>query len=199
MSDGRTSARATLDAWREQGAERLDPVRFHVMEALERRASGRDGDVRQWLDRRLDSLLDDYAGLVERAAVQQPPVVDKPIDSSLRGLVEAMAVRENRRFPELPLLGEFRQLWSGLRTESQLRQSLQPAPANAGPLNSSALAHRAIALMRELSPGYLRHFLAYVDALSWMEQMPVDSAVGKDAARNAPVRKRSREKKEKPA
>jgi len=25
--------------------------------------------------------------------------------------------------------------------------------------------------MREQSPGYLQHFLSYVEALSWMEQM----------------------------
>ena len=191
------SARATLDGWREQGAERLDPVRFHVMEALERRASGRDGDVRRWLDQRLDSLLDDYAGLVERAAAQHSPVADTPTDHSLRSLIEAMAGRGNEHFPELPLLGEFRRLWSSLRTESQLRQSLQPAPANAGPLNSSALAHRAIALMRELSPGYLRHFLGYVDALSWMEQMPVGADTPHEAAKAAPARKRTRGKKEK--
>jgi len=26
-------------------------------------------------------------------------------------------------------------------------------------------------LMRELSPGYLQHFLSYVEALSWMEHV----------------------------
>ena len=103
-------------------------------------------------------------------------------------LPQTLARRAPDAFPELPMLADVRQLWSGLRTESQLRQSLQPAPANAGPLNSSALAHRAIASMRELSPGYLRHFLGYLDALSWMEQLQIEGAA-------APVRKRNREKK----
>ncbi|RAD00266.1 hypothetical protein DN512_06110 [Burkholderia multivorans] len=35
-----------LDAWREQGAARLDPVRFHRLDALERRAAALDGDAR---------------------------------------------------------------------------------------------------------------------------------------------------------
>ncbi|QNH20090.1 hypothetical protein HEP73_00988 [Xanthomonas sp. GW] len=72
---------------------------------------------------------------------------------------------------QLPALDDARRLWAELRSRSQLRQSLQQAPADAGPLNSGVLVHRALALMRSLSPGYLQHFLAYVDALSWLQQM----------------------------
>ncbi|QNH11524.1 DUF2894 domain-containing protein [Xanthomonas sp. SI] len=72
---------------------------------------------------------------------------------------------------QLPALDDARRLWTELRSRSQLRQSLQQAPADAGPLNSGVLVHRALALMRTLSPGYLQHFLAYVDALSWLQQM----------------------------
>lgn len=74
-------------------------------------------------------------------------------------------------YPELPALGEFQKIWSRVRTESQLRQSLEDTPENAGPLNSSALVHRSMALMREISPGYLRHFLSYIDDLSWLERL----------------------------
>ncbi|NID16363.1 DUF2894 domain-containing protein [Luteibacter yeojuensis] len=74
-------------------------------------------------------------------------------------------------YPELPALGEFQKIWSRIRTESQLRQSLEQTTENAGPLNSSALVHRSMALMRDVSPGYLRHFLSYIDDLSWMERL----------------------------
>src|SRR5262249_2931114 len=74
-------------------------------------------------------------------------------------------------YPELPAVGEFQKIWSRIRTESQLRQSLEQTPENAGPLNSSALVHRSMALMRDASPGYLRHFLSYIDDLSWMERL----------------------------
>ena len=57
-----------LDAWREQGADRLDPVRFHLMDALARRAAGHDGDTRRLLDARLATLLAGYADIVERGA-----------------------------------------------------------------------------------------------------------------------------------
>ncbi|NID04837.1 DUF2894 domain-containing protein [Luteibacter jiangsuensis] len=74
-------------------------------------------------------------------------------------------------YPELPALGEFQKIWSRVRAESQLRQSLEDTPENAGPLNSSALVHRSMALMRETAPGYLRHFLSYIDDLSWLERL----------------------------
>lgn len=190
-------ARTRLDTWREQGADRIDPVRFHLMEALEQRAAGHDGEVRRLLGERLSSLLDGYAAIVEEAATQPQSSTVATGDGPLRSLAQTLARRAPGAFPELPMLSDIRQLWSGLRTESQLRQSLQPAPANAGPLNSSALAHRAIASMRELSPGYLRHFLGYLDALSWMEQLQIEGAINKVASKSAPVRKRGREKKEK--
>ncbi|MGD7298559.1 DUF2894 domain-containing protein, partial [Ralstonia pseudosolanacearum] len=40
MDSAGTHARAMLDAWRARGADRLDPVRFHVIAALDRRAAG---------------------------------------------------------------------------------------------------------------------------------------------------------------
>ncbi|WP_155634521.1 DUF2894 domain-containing protein [Burkholderia stagnalis] len=68
MGSDATQARAMLDAWREQGADRLDPVRFHLMDALARRAAGHDGDARRLLDARLATLLAGYADIVERGA-----------------------------------------------------------------------------------------------------------------------------------
>src|SRR5215469_14986649 len=60
MSNSATHARTRLDAWREQGADRFDPLRFHVMEALERRSVDHDGEARRLLDERLSTLLDAY-------------------------------------------------------------------------------------------------------------------------------------------
>ncbi len=102
--------------------------------------------------------------------------------------------------PQLPAVENARRLWTELRSRSQLRQSLQPAPADAGPLNSGVLVHRALALMRTLSPGYLQHFLSYVDALSWLQQLQEagalatpqksGSAAGKPATPRSKPRKR---------
>ena len=84
--------------------------------------------------------------------------------------------------PELPLLDVYRDIWAKVSANRQLRQSEQQVPDNAGPLNSNNLVHRSLALMRQLSPGYLHQFLSYPDALAWMEQF--DGAVA--AAKAAP-------------
>lgn len=197
MSKRGTSARATIDAWREQGADRLDAIRFHYMDALERRAAGHEGEVRRVLDEKLVALLDAYATDLKQAEAGKAdksisPAV--PARETLGGLVEHMTGHNSASFPELAALETFRKIWSKLHNANQLRQALDHLPTNAGPLNSSALVHRSIMLMRELSPGYLQQFLSYVDALSWMEQMNDTVAVAaKDAARPASA-KRSRKK-----
>jgi hypothetical protein len=76
-----------------------------------------------------------------------------------------------------------------------LRQSLEHAPENAGPLNSSALVHRSIALMRDMSPGYLQHFVSYVDDLSSLEQLGHGAAATpRDVPQAAAIGKRPRAK-----
>jgi hypothetical protein len=203
-----------LDAWREQGADRLDPVRFHFIDALERRAAGHNGEARRILDDRLSELLERYAGDIERAASK--PADDgnaaslrEPARSGLAGLIDHIArhasadgdctaagsrVTGSPSWPELEVLDYFREIWSRVSTERQLRQSLEQVPGNAGPLNSSSLVHRSLSLMRELSPGYLQQFLSYVDTLSWMEQMNGGALAGKEVPRAGSVRKSVRGK-----
>ena len=120
-----------------------------------------------------------------------------PARGALAALVEYMASRAAAKGgsaalparhqaalpPEPEMLDYFRETWSRVRTETQLRQALDQVPRNAGPLNSSSLVHRSLSLMRELSPGYLRQFLSYVDTLSWLEEMTGGAA---PAAREAP-------------
>jgi len=64
----------------------------------------------------------------------------------------------------------FKRTWSRLSADQRLAQSRATLPENAGPLNSHHLVHRSLTLMRELSPDYLERFVAYVDALQWLEQ-----------------------------
>ena len=208
-------ARATLDAWRERGADRMDPIRFHFIEALDRRAAGHSGEARRLLDERLAKLIEAYAIDLERAESKADDTDAKassgdPARGTLAGLIDYIANHATAdgdgltagsatprpsSYPELEALDYFRETWSKVRSEKQLRQSLKKAPGNAGPLNSSSLVHRSLSLMRELSPGYLQQFLSYVDALSWMEQMNGGSALpAKDAPRAAGAKKNTRGK-----
>lgn len=215
MSKVGTRAQAMLDAWREQGADRLNPLRFHFIEALERRAAGHAGEARRLLDDRLVTLIEAYADDLEIAAcnvdaTDSAATSCAPAHGALTGLIDHItktrtargddhvagdAVPKPAALPTLDALDEFRKIWSEVRTGSQARQSLEQVPANAGPLNSGSLVHRSLTLMRELSPGYLQHFLAYVDTLSWMEQMSSGGAsTTMDAPRAATARKRARGK-----
>ncbi|KVC29556.1 hypothetical protein WS58_08385 [Burkholderia pseudomultivorans] len=206
MTHDATPARAQLDAWREQHADRLDPVRFRRIDALERRAAAFDGDARRLLDARLATLLDDYAQIVARAddasAARETPMADAAPPAPTRGALAALAERlardaqADRRGIDPALIDYFRATWSKVRTEKQYRQSLDQVPRNAGPLNSNSLVHRSLSVMRELSPAYLQQFLSYVDALAWLEDLAGGGAQpDKEAPRAKTAKKGARGKR----
>jgi hypothetical protein len=198
-----------LDAWRERGADRLDPVRFYLMEALDRRAAAHSGEARRILDEKLTKLIKAYANDLENAA-SHTASAEEPARGALAGLIEYMNLRapvdgngpaashtlpHPASYPEMEVLDYFRKTWTRVSAEKQFRQSLAQVPGNAGPLNSSSLVHRSLSLMRELSPGYLEQFLSYIDALSWTEQMNGGGALAdKDAPRPGNPRKSTRGK-----
>jgi hypothetical protein len=233
---GTLDAQAMLDAWREGGADRVDPVRFRFLQAMARRSAVLDGPARQLLDERLAGHLNAYAQLLdadadadadagpeagadagsdaEPSAERNAPLPAEPANdapSALAGLLayladpslnttdgepdwnrDALGLRD--AYPDVQMLEYFRAIWSRVSADRQVRQSQQQVHKNAGPLNSNQLVHRALSLMRELSPGYLQQFLSYTDALMWMEQIHAATAPApKDAARGA-AKKTSRAK-----
>jgi len=190
---------ARLEAWRRQGADRIDPLRFALMSALAHRAARHDGAVRQRLDARLRELADAYAALPARARAEASPrgTGDGPLKQLLEQLGNGprldapvpaampLPVGESgERAPAaditapMPVLDEFQQLWTRIRIDGLLRQCLDGLPEDAGPLHSSVLTYRAMALMREVCPDYLQHFVAYADALTWLEQLGGGAAGG---------------------
>jgi len=110
--------------------------------------------------------------------------------------VSQTLAQQRAAYPELPAIDYFREAWASVSTNKQLRQSQAHVPDNAGPLNSSHLVHRSLSLMRSLSPGYVRQFLSYVDALSWMDQLnQAGTTPAKDAPRTAAGKKSAARKK----
>ncbi|WP_240702534.1 DUF2894 domain-containing protein [Trinickia terrae] len=203
MSSGGAHVRQTLDAWRERGDDRFDPVRFRFIEALERRAVSHIGEARRVLDDKLSKLIEVYAGDLARAASSARDASngassrEQLARGALAGLVDHIdgAAPRSSSYPELELLDYFRKTWSKFSAAKQLRQSFDQVPRNAGPLNSSSLVHRSLSLMRELSPGYLQQFLSYADALAWLEQMNGgEAAASKEAPRAASAKKSGRSK-----
>ncbi|CUJ45130.1 DUF2894 domain-containing protein [Achromobacter aegrifaciens] len=202
-------ARAMLDAWREAGADRVAPVRFQFMDALQRRAAAHGGEARRLLDAKLAALIQAYETELEGAPVDAAEYAPAPASAipepgplaaltayiadpgtDARGAADLRAT-----YPELQTLEYFRGVWSRVSADRQVRQSQEQVHKNAGPLNSNQLVHRALSLMREVSPGYLQQFLSYIDALMWMEQ--VHAAIApppKEAAPRAGAKKTARGK-----
>lgn len=203
---------AQLQAWRESDADRVDPARFELIAALAQRAQRYTGSAREQLDARLSQLMGAYAQLV---AVEAPlPVAGGAVESPLQSLLLQLTAdplqyqlplatssqaagdadsADSNEAALMPALDEFQQLWSRIRIDSLLRQCLDSLPEDAGPLHSSVLTYRAMALMQEISPEYLQHFIAYVDVLTWMEPVSgTDTVV--EPTRAASKRKASRKK-----
>ena len=63
-------AEAAIASLRASGAQHIDPLRFGLIEALARRASGRRGAIGQRLQRRLDELLQAYGAQVAQAGAE---------------------------------------------------------------------------------------------------------------------------------
>lgn len=168
-------------------ADATTAIRARLIAAMEQRAINLEGEARRALETRLTELRTCEAAVPDEA-------LPSPSYPGLRDLVTDLARSpspQSAAYPDIPELADFRQLWSTLRADSQLQQSVAHATTDTGPLNSTALANRAIALMRELSPAYLRAFLAYVDDLAWLEQMEnASSSVGEAGLK----RKRARRK-----
>ena len=187
-----------LDALRARGVERFDPVRFRFIEALARRSGDHQGAARRVLDDKLARLVAAYERDATVDATEPAPAdtscrIDAaPPRSALAELVDLIGRRaaapsegpghDTRQAqhaasdPGRPAslahdaLPYFRQTWARLSVEQRLAQSRSALPDNAGPLNSHHLVHRALTSMRELAPAYLDRFIAYADALLWMEQ-----------------------------
>jgi hypothetical protein len=166
-----------LEAWRRSGAARIDPARFAYLEALAHRLPEQGAAVQAVLQPRLEAALADYAQRIPppapatpapRRKTEAPATPLAQLNAHIRAAVAARSGDAPAR-DELASVRRFRQSWDRQRTLEQVEQAVARKPANAGPLNSHALVLQALALMRELSPDYLRHFVSHVEALQFLE------------------------------
>lgn len=195
-----------LAAWREQGADRLDPLRFARMQALAARVHASEGKVRELLEQRLAALVEAYAADLAAQAGEADAAGNKQAEGPLAVLAQEITRRAagvNPAYPDVPMLDSLRGFWGRLRTAGQLRHALAEEPTDAGPLNSGRLAHRAMATMRAQCPDYLRHFVAYADALASLERlcaaaMPEATPTLRESARKParPAKPRRRKRSE---
>ena len=172
--------------------------RLDLIEALHARAAAHQGEARRMLEARISALVAECEAVPAHAAVVGTGAAPEP--GVLAALADELAARQRQRDEgagrqvALPALEASRRTWARLRTEAQLRQSLEQMDEDAGPLNSGRLVHRALTLMQQCSPGYLQHFVAYVDALSSLESLRASTTPGMRAAAAKPARSRTRKR-----
>ncbi|MBS7456034.1 DUF2894 domain-containing protein [Coralloluteibacterium stylophorae] len=191
---------ALLDAWRTARADAPASLRSRRIEALSARAGHYQGAARRRLDARIAALIeaDGSDGADDNTAIRSAQACERTVPRPLADLLAHLARRraaampasgcvrrdepdpagtgagagpDAHAFPALPALDDFRATWTRVRAESQVRATASELPADAGPMHSTVLVHRAIALMREASPDYLQHVLTYLDALSGLQTM----------------------------
>jgi len=175
---------AELAALRLKGADRLDRVRFHFIEALARRSLQHEGTVKRILDGKLGRVLAAYRERFEQAQNDAEETITRtrePARSHLAELTRYIAQHSPENADagladdigsraELKAIRNFRNTWSTLSVDKQLRQAIEQAPENAGPLNSHGLVLQSLALMRDISPDYLKRFMSYADSLLWLDR-----------------------------
>ena len=158
--------------------DNTDAVRAHFREALARRLQAAPPAVQRLLLEKLQQL-EGARGEMEpavsvpagptrrRAAVPRKPL--SPLAQLNQHIADGVQPPGATR-PELRSAQAFREAWSRICAEIDVHQAVQRAPENAGPLNSHMLVLRTLGLMRELSPDYLRRFMAHADTLLWLDQ-----------------------------
>lgn len=185
MADAQTAPDAVLEALRRAGAAQVDPVRLRYLDVLARRIATAEPATRTLLQDRWHAAC----AALERRCQQTPPpgasaqaqarpaVASSLADLNLyiRSASRAAAAASTPPIPgedaaELRSLREFRESWSRIAAVDQVDAAVTRGPENAGPLNSHSLVLRSLALMRSLSPDYLRRFLSQMDTLMALEQ-----------------------------
>lgn len=166
---------ARVEAWRAGIDADADPVRVRLIEAMARRGAALQAPARALIEHKLAALMSAYGqheSTAEDAGAGAPqgralPDVVKQLNA--HAPTHLLSAREVDG--EAELLRYVRNTWTRLSADRRLTQSLARVPDKAGPLNSLNLVHRALATMRETSPGYFHHFVAQVDALLALDQL----------------------------
>lgn len=186
MSPPHTSSRERLQALHRDGAPALDPLGWHYLQTLAARSAAQTGTVQTLLERKLQEALDAFEARCQTRPT--PTLCEPPQPSPLAQLLQALRHSPDPTAtatsavvaaqgasprglpPENPRVRQFRRQLRKISVQKQVRQAMDQAPPNAGPINSHRLVLRALGLMRDLSPDYLERFMAYLDTLLLLQE-----------------------------
>jgi hypothetical protein len=197
---------AAIASLRQRGGARIDPVRFHFMEDLAKRAQAQPAPVRRVLEAKLAKALAEYGARLaqvpdgaEDSARPENKTHPAPLADLVRHIRQRTAqelngdsARDLGDHADLKALRYFRDTWSKLSVDQTVAHALATGPANAGPLNSHSLVLQSLQSMRDSSPEYLNRFMAYADALLWLDQANSSTTSAKGLA----IRRESKKKRQ---
>ncbi|MBQ0933860.1 DUF2894 domain-containing protein [Ideonella paludis] len=180
---------AALQALRQAGAPRWEPLRWQYVASLAERLQAAPLGQQALLQAKLaQGLADCQARLAQRPPTAQPGAKPKRPPSALAQLNQAVAQAAagglpggpsaTQARPELKSAQRFRESWAVLCAEEVVDQASTQAPQNAGPLNAHRLVLHTLGLLRDLSPDYLRRFLTHTETLMWLEGQQGRAAAG---------------------
>ena len=153
-----------------------DAVRTRFREAMLRRMEAAPEAVRRVLRDRLPPPVAEEHSAAAPATTELPrrrKAVATKARTPLAELNEHIAAVTGHAVTaqaELRSAHAFRETWSRISAADDVAQAVQRGPENAGPLNSHMLVLRTLGLLSELSPDYLRRFMAHADTLLWLDE-----------------------------
>lgn len=168
-------------------------VRAQRLQAMAARAAGQPALVQALLVARVQALA--QAPLVPDPSLTPPALPAQ--QQALGRLRGSWGVRAGAGVGvgDLAALQRGRTTWERLSAGQRVQQALAQVPAQAGPLNTSHLIHRALGLMQTVAPGYLQQFVPYVDTLLWLQGQqgaaPTAARAGAKKAAKAAAPKKS--------
>lgn len=196
----------SLQALQAQGAPTLDPVGFHLLQGLARRAARLQGPAQAWVQQRLSLHLARCQARVAEAG--RPP--GEPVSRThrsgpgqLAGVLQRLAAdkggaeaaaepRAEAAASGLRAVQRFQGTWQRLHADQQIRRSLAKQPEGSGPLNSHRLVLQALQTLQALSPAYLERFVGQLEAWAWLSQLQQAALAPPPASASAPQAERKR-------
>lgn len=202
MSEPADAAVPTLEALQQAGADRWNPARFRYLQAMAQRMQDQPEGVRRALADKLNQALCAYAQQASHLASPPPrqgmgrparpasPLADlnQYIQQRMAEEVAPPLSHDVDVASDLKSVRRFSEVWSKVAAQEQVTLALGRGPENAGPLNSHMLMLRSLKLMRDLSPEYLRRFLAHMEPLLWLELAGQQNALGDAKTARRPIR-----------
>lgn len=189
-----------LESLRNSGADQMDPARFRYLEALARRLETKGLQrTRHWqkLEREVADYKTRFDALQPSSQATEPPA-PSPLSellnrlnqtptavqiqprSTLEKLVFGMPEESSTASQQASSTSSRQPLKAMTRAsadrgeqalQGRVRNAIEQAPEDAGPMNAHRLVSLAMAEMQKLSPDYLNRLVKYTDTLMALEKL----------------------------